>query len=100
VVDQLDDATNGAPDTAQPLPVEHYEEQVAHLLVALENRTVMGQATGIIMERFHLRSEVAFGVLLRLSQDQNVKVHTLALTLVTTGDLPGLSGRLSQSSSG
>ncbi len=30
------------------------EERIQHLLVALERRTVIGQATGIVMERFKL----------------------------------------------
>ena len=49
-----------------------------------------GQATGILMERFKLSAEEAFGVLARLSQEQNVKLFELASRLTQTGDLPGL----------
>jgi AmiR/NasT family two-component response regulator len=58
--------------------------------VALEHRTVTGQATGIVMERFAMSAEEAFGLLTRLSQEQNVKVYELASRLTRTGDLPGL----------
>ena len=61
-----------------------------HLLVALEHRTVTGQATGIIMERYQLSAEEAFGVLARLSQEQNMKLYELASRLTQTGQVPGL----------
>jgi len=51
---------------------------------------VTGQATGIVMERYGLSADKAFRVLLRLSQDQNVKLYELACRLTLTGDVPGL----------
>jgi hypothetical protein len=66
------------------------QAQVRQLLVALEHRTVTGQATGIIMERFDLSAEEAFGVLVRLSQEQNVKLYDVACSLTQTGQVPGL----------
>jgi hypothetical protein len=70
--------------------LEDAQDQVRHLLVALEHRTVTGQATGIVMERYGLSADKAFRVLLRLSQDQNVKLYELACRLTLTGDAPGL----------
>jgi GAF domain-containing protein len=61
----------------------------AQLAQALETRTVIGQATGILMERFGLDDDAAFGVLRRLSQTHNVKIVTLATDLVDHGTLPG-----------
>lgn len=60
----------------------------AQLTEALESRTLIGQATGILMERFGLDSDTAFGVLRRLSQTHNIKVVTLAADLVDHGRLP------------
>lgn len=72
--------------------LEDAQDQVRHLLVALEHRTVTGQATGIVMERYGLPADKAFRVLLRLSQDQNVKLYEIACRLTETGDSPGLRG--------
>jgi hypothetical protein len=38
-----------------------------------------------------LSPEDAFRVLVRLSQNQNVKAHAVAQRLVSTGEYPGLS---------
>jgi len=60
----------------------------AQLTTALESRTLIGQATGILMERFDLSAEAAFGLLRRISQTKNIKVVTLAQGLVEHGWLP------------
>jgi len=70
--------------------------QVRHLLVALEHRTVIGQATGIVMERFGLTADEAFQALARLSQEQNVKLFELASRLTQTRHLPGLSAAVTK----
>jgi GAF domain-containing protein len=57
---------------------------------ALESRTVIGQATGMLMERFGLDADAAFGALRRISQNRNIKLHALAERLVTTGRIPEL----------
>lgn len=54
---------------------------------ALQHRTVIGQATGILIERFGLTPDQAFAVMRRVSQHHNIKVHTLAEHLVRTGEL-------------
>jgi GAF domain-containing protein len=63
-------------------------QEVEHLEKALGGRTVIGQATGILMERFDLSPDRAFSVLSRLSQQQNVKIRVLAEQIVTTRSLP------------
>jgi len=55
---------------------------------ALETRTVIGQATGILIERFGLAPDQAFAVMRRVSQSHNVKLHAVASHLVDTGELP------------
>ena len=49
---------------------------------AVDGRTVIGQAQGILMERYGITAEQAFTVLKRLSQDGNVKLHQLASEFV------------------
>jgi GAF domain-containing protein len=55
---------------------------------ALVHRTVIGQATGILIERFGLEPEVAFAALSRVSQTRNLKLYALAEQLVESGRLP------------
>jgi hypothetical protein len=63
-------------------------QEVEHLEKALGGRTVIGQATGILMERFDLSADRAFGALSRLSQHKNVKLRQLAEQIVQTRTLP------------
>jgi GAF domain-containing protein len=63
-----------------------------HLHRALDSRRMIGEATGIIRERFGLTTDQAFGVLRRISQTQNIKLHQVAQTLVDTGSLPERAG--------
>ena len=66
------------------------EERIRNLLIALEHRTLIGQATGILMERYELSAERAFGTLRRVSQERNRRVYELAEQLVTEGHSEGL----------
>lgn len=63
-------------------------QKVEHLEHAMRGRTVIGQATGILMERFDLAPDRAFSVLSRLSQQRNVKLRQIADEIVTTRKLP------------
>ncbi|MBJ7289972.1 GAF and ANTAR domain-containing protein [Williamsia sp.] len=51
---------------------------------ALASRDIIGQAKGMIMERFSIDAVQAFELLRRLSQDSNVKLVELATQLVET----------------
>lgn len=55
---------------------------------AVDARHVVGQAQGILMERFSLGSEQAFSVLKRHSQDHNIKIRDVAVHLLATGQWP------------
>lgn len=55
-----------------------------HLNQALLNRKVIGQATGIIMERYRIDEDRAFQFLLRASSHSNVKIHQVAAEVVTS----------------
>ncbi len=59
--------------------------------LALDSRTLIGQAVGIVMERYSLKGPEAFALLSRLSQASNIKVRVLASEIVTTGGTQGLS---------
>jgi GAF domain-containing protein len=56
---------------------------------AMVNRTTIGQAEGILMERFGLTPEQAFTFLKRISQDTNTKLADVAIELVQTRITPG-----------
>ncbi len=60
----------------------HHFENVTSALV---NRDVIGQAKGILMERFKITSDQAFAVLAKVSQDTNRKVSAVAEDLARTG---------------
>jgi len=55
-----------------------YARHVENLDQAIESRQLIGQAVGVVMERFHLDDARAFAFLTRLSSHQNVKVRVIA----------------------
>lgn len=59
-----------------------YAREIADLNDALHTRTTIGQAVGIIMERYELNDERAFAFLTRLSQHRNVKLRLIAAEIV------------------
>lgn len=62
--------------------------ELDQLHTALMSRRVIGEAVGMLRERFTLSSDQAFDVLKRLSSQQNVKLAHIAEQIVQTGDLP------------
>ncbi|MGY4765281.1 GAF and ANTAR domain-containing protein [Kribbella sp. CWNU-51] len=56
---------------------------------AIDARKLVGQAMGIVLERFDLEGDRAFEVLRRCSQDTNTKLRDVARRLVDTRKLPG-----------
>ena len=61
----------------------HAQEE-HHLNQALHSRKVIGQAIGILMERFRIDEDRAFQFLLRASSTSNIKLRDVAEELVTT----------------
>jgi hypothetical protein len=59
-------------------------ERAQGLNQALQTRDVIGQAKGILMERFDLTDEAAFQMLVSSSQDTNIKLHDVASWLVNS----------------
>ena len=65
-------------------------QQAVHLQRAVDSRDLIGQAKGILMERFKVDSEAAFQMLVKSSQDTNMKLTGVAQWLVSTnGSGPG-----------
>ncbi|WP_433786798.1 ANTAR domain-containing protein [Actinomycetospora sp. CA-101289] len=57
--------------------------QVALLQKAVDSRDLIAQAKGILMERFKVDDEAAFQILVKSSQETNVKLTTVAHWLTT-----------------
>ena len=55
---------------------------------ALASRDLIGQAKGILMERFRVTGEQAFRMLVSSSQNTNIKLVEVARWLTETGDQP------------
>jgi GAF domain-containing protein len=64
-------------------------QEIETLHSAVEARTAIGQAEGILMERFDLLPHQAFAVLRRVSQETNTRLHAVAVELVTSRRTPG-----------
>lgn len=57
---------------------------------AVDSRNRIGQAQGILMERYALDAERAFALLSRLSQDRNIKLIDIAEHVIQRRELPGV----------
>ncbi|WP_329484837.1 GAF and ANTAR domain-containing protein [Kribbella sp. NBC_01510] len=62
-----------------------HEETMAQ---AVDARKLVGQAMGILMERFDVDGDRAFAILKRYSQDNNTKLRDVAQHLIDTRKLP------------
>ncbi|HZX08762.1 GAF and ANTAR domain-containing protein, partial [Kribbella sp.] len=60
----------------------------AALAQAVDARKLVGQAMGILMERYDIDADRAFAVLRRYSQDTNTKLRDVAQQLIDTRKLP------------
>jgi len=83
-----DDIYNGLALAAHVAVALAASQQVENLELALGTRTVIGQAEGILMERFEIPAAQAFAVLRRVSQHSNVKLNRVAEELVRTRETP------------
>jgi GAF domain-containing protein len=67
-----------------------YTRATRNLRQAIDTRAVIGQAQGMLMARYGLTGEAAFGLLRRYSQTLNMKLVLLAVQLTETGELPAM----------
>jgi hypothetical protein len=95
-VTPTDTAAPGAPPRVAELPSSVWKapgnsgqdapaalrEENEQLRQAIRSRAVIEQAKGALMLRFGIEDSAAFAVLRRWSQDSNVKLRTVAETLV------------------
>jgi ANTAR domain/GAF domain len=86
-----------------------YAQEIHNLRQAVRTRQTIGQAIGIVMERYQLTDQRAFAFLTRLSQHGNVKLRQVAQEIVaavhrqaddTTRPESGDPGRETPGSSG
>jgi ANTAR domain len=76
----------------EPAPhtdASHYDglrDEVAHLHEAVKSQRDIGMAIGLLSARFGCSTEEAWRTMLRVSQDSNTKVRTVARVLVATHD--------------
>ena len=61
---------------------------IGQLESALDSRTVIGQACGIVMERYRIDAARAFALLTRISSTHNVKLRDVAAEIIDTRRLP------------
>lgn len=65
-----------------------------NLSAGLQSRQLIGQATGIVMERYGLDQDRAFQYLTRVSQNSNIKLRDVAAELVaSTNERNGMQPR-------
>lgn len=62
-------------------------QERAGLVRKVASRQVIGQAQGILMERHKVTAEQAFALLVRVSQQRNDKLRSVAENLVHSGHL-------------
>jgi AmiR/NasT family two-component response regulator len=67
---------------------EELRRLVEQLTVAVEHRTTIGMALGMLRERLDLSADEAFAYLRRASSHQNRKLYDIAREFVATGKLP------------
>jgi hypothetical protein len=71
-----------------PAAAEAGAQQIKHLTEALATRDVIGQAKGILMERYQITARQAFAALTTVSYRAQIKLREVAQQLATTGVLP------------
>jgi GAF domain-containing protein len=62
-------------------------QEISQLTQALDTRDVIGQAKGILMERFKITSQQAFVILTRASSESNSKLRDVADHLSSSGEV-------------
>lgn len=62
-------------------------KEIAQLTQALDTRDLIGQAKGILMERFKITPQQAFLVLTKASSESNMKLRDVAEHLANSGEI-------------
>lgn len=77
------DGVHSAVDPHNGTELEALRREIVGLRAALVSRATIDQARGILVARYKLSPDGAFDLLVRWSQDRNIKLRTIAETLVT-----------------
>lgn len=85
-----DDVAVGQALAGQLSVVMAAEREIDQLGLALHNRTIIGQAQGVLMERFEMNADQAFDYLRRVSSHTNRKLAAVAAEIARTRKLPDL----------
>jgi GAF domain-containing protein len=83
----LDEVTGLLLASYAAVPVADAQHQ-QHLRAGLNSRDLIGQAKGVLMERYQIDQRKAFALLVRLSQDNNRRLIDIADRVVHTGEDP------------
>jgi len=82
------EALRGANSLAEQDRFDAMVREIEQLRRALETRDIIGQAKGMLMERFDIDAAAAFGLLKNLSQQSNTPVAVIAQKVIEI-DHPG-----------
>ena len=66
------------------LRITKLTETVRDLYAALEHRTVIDSALGVIMSQNRCDHDTAFEILIRAASSRNVKLHDLAVSVIAS----------------
>lgn len=77
-----------------------YAREVGDLSAAVSSRQVIGEAIGIIRERYGMTDQRAFEFLVRVSQTSNVKLREVARQIVDMPPGAAVAGRTSERTAG
>jgi transcriptional regulator with GAF, ATPase, and Fis domain len=61
-------------------------QRAENLLAAIETRDLIGQAVGLLMERYSITADRAFGTLVRFSRQTNRKLRDVATELIRNAE--------------
>ncbi len=68
--------------------VSHDDDEIAHLKVAMERRTTIGIALGMVMLRYDIGQDEAFAYLQRISSKRETKLYDVARSMVEVRKVP------------
>lgn len=76
------DTVDTGPAPEGPPSLEQLEARIHQLETALESHAVVDQARGALMALHRIDADAAWGLLVRVSSHENIKVRTLAEAVI------------------
>jgi hypothetical protein len=79
---------SGTPPTSDgpARPGDELRDEISHLHEAVRSQRAIGMAVGLLSATYRCSTEQAWRTMLRVSQDSNTKVRTVARVLVAVHD--------------